>query len=170
MTRRTVADESWAAEPDPLLALARRELGFYARTCARARRLHYGTEVGALGTTSVTVVAAGLHAPAWLTALIAGGAVFFTGLRQLFAPGARWVLAAQARETLRRAVNRYLLVPEPDRDGAARQALRSVIEEVGDNELREWSESQGHRPDPPVPAAGGGARAPGHPPARPDVP
>ncbi|WP_217552747.1 DUF4231 domain-containing protein [Streptomyces sp. GbtcB6] len=155
MTSRTISDESWAAEPDPLLALARRELGFYTRTGSRARRLHYGTEVGALATTSVTVVAAGLHAPAWLTAVIAGGAVFFTGVRQLFAPGARWVLAAQARETLRRAVDRYLLVPEPHRDAAARQALQSAIEEVGDNELREWSESQGRRPDPP--GAGSGA-------------
>ncbi|MFJ9563772.1 DUF4231 domain-containing protein [Streptomyces fuscichromogenes] len=154
MTRRTVSDDSWAAEPDPLLALARRELGFYARTGTRARRLHYGTEVGALAATSVTVVAAGLHAPAWLTAVIAGGAVFFTGVRQLFAPGARWVLAARARETLRRAVDRYLLVPERDRDAADRQALQTVIEEVGDNELREWSEGQGRRPDPPAPAVG----------------
>ncbi|MGW0086622.1 DUF4231 domain-containing protein [Streptomyces sp. NPDC003393] len=155
MRRRRVPDQSWAAQPDPLLALTRRELEFYARSCDRARRLHHVTELGALGTTSVTVVAAGLHAPAWLTALIAGGAVFFTGMRQLYSPGSRWVLAARARETLRRALDRYLLLPESGRDAAARQALQSVLEEVGAEELREWSQAQGQRPEPPVPASGG---------------
>jgi hypothetical protein len=155
MRRRRVPDQSRAAQPDPLLALTRRELEFYARSCDRARRLHHVTELGALGTTSVTVVAAGLHAPAWLTALIAGGAVFFTGMRQLYSPGSRWVLAARARETLRRALDRYLLLPESGRDAAARQALQRVLEEVGAEELREWSQAQGQRPEPPVPAPGG---------------
>lgn len=154
MRRRRVPDQSWATAPDPLLALTRRELEFYARSCDRARRLHHVTELGALATTSVTVVAAGLHAPAWLTALIAGGAVFFTGMRQLYSPGSRWVLAAQARETLRRALDRFLLLPEAERDAAARQALQSVLEEVGANELREWSQTQGQRPEPSSPAPG----------------
>ncbi|MGW4821339.1 DUF4231 domain-containing protein [Streptomyces sp. NPDC004227] len=154
MTRRAVPGHSWAAQPDPLLALAERELTFYTRSCDRARRLHRGTELGALATTSVTVVAAGLHAPAWLTAVIAGGAVFFTGMRQLYDPGSRWVLTARARETLRRAVDRYLLLPEPERDAAARQTLRTVIEEVGADELREWSESRTRSPEPPLPAPG----------------
>ncbi|AGS73170.1 DUF4231 domain-containing protein [Streptomyces collinus] len=154
MRRRRVPDHSWAAEPDPLLALAQRELAFYARACDRARRLHHVTELGALLSTSVTVVAAGLHAPAWLTALIAGGAVFFTGMRQLYGAGSRWVLAAQAREALRRALDRYLLLSPAERDEAARQALQSVVEEVGANELRTWAETQGGRPEaaplPPV--------------------
>lgn len=155
MRRRRGPDNSWATEPDPLLGLARRELAFYARTCARARKLHHVTELGALLTTSVTVVAAGLHAPAWLTALIAGGAVLFTGMRQLYGAGARWVLAAQARETLRRAIDRYLLLPEAERDATARQVLQSVIEEVGASELRSWSEAQGARPEPPAAVMGG---------------
>ncbi|WP_086730790.1 DUF4231 domain-containing protein [Streptomyces carpinensis] len=154
MRRRSVPDQSWASAPDPLLALVRRELTFYARSCDRARTLHHVTELGALGTTSVTVVAAGLHAPAWLTALIAGGAVFFTGMRQLYSPGRRWVLAAQARETLRRALDRYLLLPEPERGAAARQALQRVLEEVGADELREWSQAQGQRAEPSLPATG----------------
>ncbi|WP_317446616.1 DUF4231 domain-containing protein [Streptomyces collinus] len=155
MRRRRAPDHSWAAQPDPLLALAERELAFYARTCDRARRLHHITELGALLSTSVTVVAAGLHAPAWLTALIAGGAVFFTGMRQLYGAGSRWVLAAQAREALRRALDRYLLLPAAERDEAAREALRTVVEEVGANELRAWSETQGGRSEaapPPVQA------------------
>jgi len=143
MRRRTVTDRDWAAAPDPVLALAQQDLAFYARTRDRSRRTHYATELGALATTSSTVVAAGLHAPAWLTALIAGGAVFFTGVRQLFSPAARWVVTGQSHETLRRAVDRYRLLPPADRDAAARAALQATIEEVGNNELREWSDTQG---------------------------
>jgi hypothetical protein len=142
MSRRTVTDRDWAAEPDPVLALAQRDLAFYARTRDRARRLHHATEIGALAATSTTVVAAGLHAPAWLTALIAGGAVFFTGLRQLYNPAARWVVGGRSHETLRRAVDRYLLLPPAQRDASARAALQSTVEEVGTDELREWSESR----------------------------
>nr|WSY49797.1 SLATT domain-containing protein [Streptomyces sp. NBC_00886] len=154
MRRRTAVVQAWASQPDPLLALARQELTFYARACDRARWLHYTTELGALATTSATVVAAGLHAPAWLTALIAGGAVFFTGMRQLFSPGSRWVLAAQSRESLRRAVDRYLLLPPADRDADVRAALQRAIEDVGNNELRGWAEVQGQCGDPQLPAAG----------------
>ncbi|MEU6252451.1 DUF4231 domain-containing protein [Streptomyces sp. NPDC047043] len=154
MRRRTVIDRDWSAEPDPVLALARQDLAFYGRTRDRARRLHHATELGALASTSATVVAAGLHAPAWLTALIAGGAVFFTGIRQLFNPGSRWVVAAQSRETLRRAVDRYLLLSPPERDATARAALQAAIEEVGGNELREWAETQGRPTDASLPAAG----------------
>jgi hypothetical protein len=99
-------------------------------------------------------VAAGLHAPAWLTALIAGSAVFFTGMRQLFSPGSRWVLAAQAREGLRRAIDRYLLLPQTDRDTEARAALHRAIDEVGTSELRGWTEVQGQRGEPPLPTGG----------------
>ncbi|MER7974315.1 hypothetical protein ABTX35_35805, partial [Streptomyces sp. NPDC096080] len=74
MRRRAVDDRSWETDPDPVLALARRDLAFYGRTRDSARRVHYVTELGAIAATSATVVAAGLHAPAWLTALIAGGA------------------------------------------------------------------------------------------------
>ncbi|MEU1296051.1 DUF4231 domain-containing protein [Streptomyces sp. NPDC005840] len=153
MRRRAVDDRSWETDPDPVLALARRDLAFYGRTRDSARRVHYVTELGAIAATSATVVAAGLHAPAWLTALIAGGAVFFTGVRQLFGPGARWVLAARSRETLRRAVDRYLLLPPEARDAAARAALQTAIEEVGTDELREWTRTQGRRPDPALPSS-----------------
>ncbi|MET8633930.1 SLATT domain-containing protein [Streptomyces sp. NPDC004096] len=153
MRRRAHPDENWATQPDPLLALARKDLAFYGRQRDRARREHYATEIGALAATSSTVVAAGLHAPAWLTALIAGSAVFFTGMRQLFNPAPRWVLASQSDQTLRRSLDRYLLLPEAERDTAARTALRTAIEEVGENELREWAESQ-RGSAPPAPTVG----------------
>ena len=95
------------------------------------------------------------HAPAWLTALIAGGAVFFTGMRQLFNPGARWIAGGQSHEALRRAVDRYLLLPPAERDAAARAALQTTIEEVGNNELREWVETQAQRANASLPASSG---------------
>ncbi|MEV6025825.1 DUF4231 domain-containing protein [Streptomyces sp. NPDC052036] len=154
MRRQANAEEDWTSQADPLLALAQKDLGFYARQRDRARREHYLTEIGALLATSSTVVAAGLHAPAWLTALIAGSAVFFTGMRQLFNPAPRWVLASQSRETLRRSVDRYLLLPPSERDTAARAALHTAIEEVGTNELREWSDTQHQHTTPPLPTQG----------------
>ena len=142
MRRRRPDTGTWSEAPDPVLALARQELAFYEEVRDSARTWYRVTELGALATSSSTVVAAGLHAPAWLTALIAGGALFFTGFRQVFAHGPRYVLAAQSRETLRRAINRYLLLPESDRDARARQELLATLEQVGDDELRQWVEQR----------------------------
>ncbi|PBC62721.1 hypothetical protein BKI49_15775 [Streptomyces sp. Tue6028] len=133
---------AWSEAPDPVLALALGELAFYERVRDSARLWYRVSELGALATSSATVVAAGLHAPAWLTAIIAGGALFFTGFRQVFAHGPRYVLASQSRETLRRAVNRYRLLPEADRDETARRELLAAIEQVGDEELRQWAEQR----------------------------
>ena len=138
MRLRRPDTSSWLEAPDPVLALAREELAFYEEVRDSARKWYRVTELGALATSSSTVVAAGLHAPAWLTALIAGGALFFTGFRQVFGHGPRYVLAAQSRESLRRAVNRYQLLPESDRDTRARQELLAAVEQVGDEELRQW--------------------------------
>ncbi|WP_406726760.1 SLATT domain-containing protein [Streptomyces sp. GD-15H] len=138
--RRRIPDADWPDAPDPVLALAQGELAFYEQVRNSSRRWYRLTELGALATASSTVVAAGLSAPAWLTALIAGGALFFTGFRQVFGHGPRYVLAAQSHEALRRAVNR--LLPATDRDERARQELLATVERVGDEELRQWVEQR----------------------------
>ncbi|MFB6891709.1 DUF4231 domain-containing protein [Kitasatospora sp. NPDC056327] len=135
-------DDGWASAPDPLLALAEREMRFYQRVRVKSRRAHRATELGALAGASATVVAAGLHAPVWMTTLVAGGVLFCTGFRQVFAPGPRWVLATQAQESLRRAANRYRLLPEGERDAEARARLLAVIEEVGSEQVRQWAEQR----------------------------
>ncbi|WP_369260164.1 SLATT domain-containing protein [Streptomyces sp. R35] len=134
--------ERWTSAPDPLLALALGDLAFYEQVRDSARRWYRLSELGALTTSSCTVVAAGLGAPAWLTALIAGGALFFTGFRQVFGHGPRYVLAAQSREGLRRAINRYQLLPDSARDEEARQTLLAAVENVGAEELRQWSDQR----------------------------
>ncbi|WP_345577364.1 DUF4231 domain-containing protein [Streptomyces prasinosporus] len=140
--RRRTSDATWLDAPDPVLALAQREMAFYEQTRNSARRWYRLTELGALATSSSTVVAAGLSAPAWLTALIAGGALFFTGFRQVFGHGSRYILTAQSHEVLRRAVNRYQLLPAAERDERARQELLAAVERVGDDELRQWVEQR----------------------------
>ncbi|MGI8332080.1 hypothetical protein ACRYCC_19105 [Actinomadura scrupuli] len=140
MPLRPASDDpdSWTKEPDPLLALALRDLAFYERTRNAARRSHYITEVTALLSASATVMAAGLGAPALVTALAASVTLLTNGIRQVFNPAGRWELAASGWVILWRAVNHYRLLPEEQRDQAAREALKSRMEEVGENELREW--------------------------------
>jgi len=138
LRNKSADPHSWIKEPDPLLALALRDLAFYERTRNSARRWHYITELTALLSAAATVMAAGLGAPALVTALAASVTLFTNGFRQVFNPAGRWELAASGWVVLWRAVNRYRLLPKEQRDQAAREQLQGRIEEVGENELREW--------------------------------
>lgn len=126
---------------DPLLADAFTDLAWYARTRDRARRWHRTVELSALLTGAGTVVAAGLQAPAAITAVMAGVTVFIGGFRQLFNHLERYVLAAEAWSRLRLAVQRYTLVPESERDDVTRARLLDEIEAVAMTELRDWAAS-----------------------------
>jgi hypothetical protein len=151
---RRKADDQWDEAPDPLLALAMQELAFYERTRNRARLWHQLTELTSLVSASATVIAAGLGAPALVTALAAGAALFTTGFRQVFNPADRWVLAARGWVALRQAVNRYRLLPEEDRGPEARQVLLDRIEETTAHDMSEWidqrrqAHSQGRQAQP----------------------
>ncbi|WP_342787897.1 DUF4231 domain-containing protein [Streptomyces alboniger] len=134
---------------DALLAYAEEELAWYAGTRDRARRLHQLTELTALITGAATVVAAGIQAPAAVTASLAGAAVFIGGFRQVFQHVDRWVLAAESWTSLRVEVHRYRLLTDEDRDQSARERLLQKIEEVAATEVTAWA--SGRR------AAGGGA-------------
>lgn len=80
MRRQTPPDgDAWGSVPDPLLALAERELAFYQRRGDVSRRAHRAVELGAPASAFVTVVAAELHAPSWVTTIVAGAALFCTG-------------------------------------------------------------------------------------------
>ncbi|WP_063784429.1 DUF4231 domain-containing protein, partial [Streptomyces sp. SBT349] len=145
MSRPGPDDDAWTTAPDPLLALAERDLAFYRRVRDNNRRLHRLIELGALAGASGTVVAAGLQAEPWLTAAIAGVTLFCTGFRQVFGPGQRWALAGRSWESLRRATNRYRLLPEAERGEAARADLLAAVERVGADEARQWAEQQHQR-------------------------
>lgn len=128
-----------APDDDPVLEYARAELDWYARVRDRARIRHRVTELSALVTGAVTVVAAGVQAPAAVTATTAGLTLFIGGFRQLFNDQERHILAAEAWVRLRLATQRYRLLPAPERDEAARRRLLERIESVATAELRGWA-------------------------------
>ncbi|MGY3061919.1 hypothetical protein ACVWZD_006217 [Streptomyces sp. TE3672] len=130
------------ASDDLLLAHALADLAWYARARDRARRWHWTVELSALLTGAGTVVAAGLQAPAAITAVMAGATVFIGGFRQVFNHLERYVLAAEAWSRLRLAIQRYTLVPESERDEATRGRLREEFEAVTMTELRDWAASR----------------------------
>ncbi|NEA53994.1 SLATT domain-containing protein [Streptomyces sp. SID13666] len=135
--RRTPAPPP--APDDPVLAYALTDLDWYARTRDGARRWHWTTELGALSAGSATVVAAGIQAPAAVTATVAGIAVFIGGFRQVFNHTERYVLAAESWSRLRPAVERYRLLPEDERDADARRVLVEAIEAVSAAEIQSWA-------------------------------
>lgn len=131
---------------DPLLAQAMEDLAWYARTRDTARRMNRATELVGLFAGAVTVVAAGIAAPAAVTATVAGAAVFVGGFRQVFNHNERYVLAAEAWARLRLAVRRYEL---SQRDAESRQRLSEEIEGTATSELQNWAASRrGPRPGP----------------------
>ncbi|MEV6671870.1 SLATT domain-containing protein [Streptomyces sp. NPDC051162] len=127
------------AGEDRLLTQALADSAWYARTCVRARRFHWATELGALVTGAATVVAAGIGAPAAVTATVAGATVFIGGFRQVFNYTERYVLAAEAWTRLRLAIQRYQLVPEENRDDEVRQRLLDEVEATARDELQAWA-------------------------------
>ncbi|MFD7631393.1 SLATT domain-containing protein [Streptomyces sp. NPDC059851] len=132
------------------------DLAWYARTRNRAGRWHQTVELSALLTGAGTVVAAGLQAPAAITAVMAGATVFIGGFRQVFNHLERYVLAAEARSRLHLTIQRYTLVPESERDEATRGRLLDEIEAVTMAELRgppaAAGTQSGHLPGGPPPA------------------
>ncbi|WP_078899383.1 MULTISPECIES: SLATT domain-containing protein [Streptomyces] len=136
--RRPPASAPGSLSDDPVLDYALRELEWFTFTRRRARVGHYGTEFGSLITASATVVAAGLHAPALVTATIAGMTLFFSGLRQVLDHGTRYVLAAEAWAQLNPAIERYRLLPPSERSAEARERLLERVEAVVDSEIASW--------------------------------
>jgi hypothetical protein len=126
-------------------------LAWYARTRDRARRWHWVTELSALLVGSATVVAAGVQAPAAVTATLAGTAVFIGGFRQVFKHVERYVLASEAWSRLRLTVERYRLLPDAERDAEARRCLLDQVEAVANAEVQNWAASRRGAQSGPVP-------------------
>lgn len=131
---------------DPVLAEAMEDLAWYARTRDRSRRMNRATELGSLLAGAATVVAAGINAPAAVTATVAGAGVFIGGLRQVFNHNERYVLAAEAWARLRLAIRRFQL---SQGDAESRQRLLEELEGTATSELQNWAASRrGLRPGP----------------------
>ncbi|WP_329320978.1 SLATT domain-containing protein [Streptomyces sp. NBC_01262] len=131
---------------DPLLEVALQDLAWYARARDMARRANRTTELAGLLAGAATVVAAGIAAPATVTATVAGAAVFIGGYRQVSNHNERYVLAAEAWSRLRLAIRRYEL---SERDEESRRRLHEEVEGTATAEMQDWAASRrGLRPGP----------------------
>ena len=146
---RATESQSWEQADDPALAYAMHELAWFRRSKNRARRTHQIGELLILLSTASTLVVSALRAPAVVTASLAAVAVFLTGIRQVFNPNDRWVSSSVAWLALQQEVVRYHLLPEPDRDMAARRALLDRTMEIMEAENQDWAaQRRAYRPTP----------------------
>jgi len=127
------------ASEDPVLEQALKDLAWYERITRRSRRWVAVTELTALISGAGAVVAAGIQAPAVVTASIAGTTVFIGGFRQLFGHAERYVHAAEAWSRLRLAIQRYTVIAEADRSDENRRRLLEEVEAVANAELQSWA-------------------------------
>ena len=130
---------------------------WYDRARNRARRTHQLGELLVLLSTASTVVVSALHAPALVTASLAAVTLFLTGYRQVFNPNERWVSASLAWLSLQQAIARYHLLPEADRDAAAREALLDHTIAIMSVENQSWLEQRRISQSPHTAKAGSGA-------------
>jgi hypothetical protein len=148
---RATVSQPWEQADDPALAYASDQLSWYLRSKNRSRRTHQVGELLILLSTASTLVVSALRAPAAVTASLAAVAVFLTGLRQVFDPNDRWVSSSVAWLALQQEVVRYHLLPEAERDVAARRALLDRTMEIVSAENQDWAARR--RTYHPTPAA-----------------
>ena len=147
--RRIAVSQSWEQADDPALAYATTQLSWYRRSMNRSRHSHQVGELLILLSTASTLVVSALRAPAAITASLAAVAVFLTGLRQVFDPNDRWVSSSVAWLALQHEVVRYHMLPEDERDVAARRALLDRTMEIMSAENQEWAaRRRAYRPAP----------------------
>ncbi|WP_370963906.1 DUF4231 domain-containing protein [Amycolatopsis sp. cg9] len=132
------ADDPWD-EPDPALAVALRELGWYRRNADRNRLANRVTEVALLLGSAATTVAAALGATAWVTAVLAATTLVVTGLRRSFDWHENWVEFIGRWSDLRSVIHQYRLLPEDRRGEADRRALLAAVDEIVTSETQRWA-------------------------------
>ncbi len=131
-------DDPWTA-PDPALALALQQLGWYARRRDRARTAYRLNEVVILLISASTTVAAALKASAWVTAVLAAGTVVLAGLYKVLDSHDSWVAFGTAWAQLQIAINNYRLLPADQRDEDAQRQLVSTVNDVVGADTERWA-------------------------------
>lgn len=138
MERSAQSSEIWDA-PDPPLAYAEDQLGWYTRNNRTARIGHYGIEVLQLVAAALTTLAAATSAAATLTAALASVTLLLTGLRQVFGFREKWATMTWATVRIEHAMNLYRLQPAETRRAAGRQLVLEVDAIVAE-ETQGWAE------------------------------
>ena len=125
--------------PDPALAVATRQLEWYAQHQTRARIAHAATEALLLLTAAGATLAAALQASAWATASLAATTLVLTGLRKVFDWHDSWVAFAVAWADLRTAVYEHRLRGKDRLGEDAQRRLIAIVNEIVTEETGRWA-------------------------------
>ncbi len=140
MRKSKQASESgdpWKA-PDPALALALRQMDWFARHRSRARLTYQVNEILILLTTATTTVTAALKVSASATAILAASTVVLAGLYKVLDSHENWLAFASASADLQAIVNNYRLLPSDQRDEEAQRTLVQRVNDVNTAETGRW--------------------------------
>ena len=140
MRRSKQASENadpWQA-PDPALAVAVRQLRWFARHRNRARLTYQVNEILILLTTATTTVTAALKISAAATAILAASTVVLAGLYKVLDSHENWLAFGSAWADLQAAVNDYRMLPSGQRGEEAQKRLVARVNEVTCAETGRW--------------------------------
>jgi hypothetical protein len=129
--------DPWSA-PDPALALALKQVRWYARHRDWARRTYLVNEILILLTTACTTVMAALSVGATATASVAASTVVLAGLYKVLDTRENWLAYGSAWADLQVVIHEYRLLPAGQRDEDARKALVRSVDEVNSAETGRW--------------------------------
>ena len=124
--------------PDPALALALKQVRWYARRKNTARRTYLANEILILLTTASTTVMAALRVSATATASVAASTVVLAGLYKVLDTHENWLAYGSAWADLQVVIHAYRLLPADQRDEEARKALVRKVDEVNSAETGRW--------------------------------
>jgi hypothetical protein len=129
--------DPWQA-PDPALALALRQVRWYARHRDRARRTYQANEILILLTTASTTVTAALKVSATATAILAASTIVLAGLYKVLDSHENWLAFGSAWAELQIAVYDYRLLPADKRDEEAQKRLVGTVNDINSAETGRW--------------------------------
>jgi hypothetical protein len=129
--------DPWQAS-DPALALALRQLNWFARHRDRARLTYQVNEILILLTTATTTVTAALKVSAQATAILAASTVVLAGLYKVLDSHENWLAFASAWAELQAVVNDYRLLRADQRDEDAQRTLIGKVNDINAAETGRW--------------------------------
>ena len=117
----------------------------------RTSTANVGSQVGLLLLGGATTAAAGVGAPALVTACLAASSFVLTGARVAFNWPRLMVARTVALRELQAAIALYQLTPEQQRTADARRALVQRVSQIIADEQDTWASFHRQRDTPPKP-------------------
>jgi len=135
--RASESGDPWQA-PDPALALAMKQMNWFARHRNRARLTYQINEILILLTTATTTVTAALKVSASATAILAASTVVLAGLYKVLDAHENWLAFSSAWAELHALINDYRMLAADERDEDARRTLIAKVNDVNTAETGRW--------------------------------